>query len=39
MADAMDGPLAIRKGWMKLLSQMVSKLPNVLNLESCMRRM
>ncbi|KAK2393598.1 ARM repeat superfamily protein [Trifolium repens] len=34
MADAMDGPLAIRKGWMKLLSQMVSKLPNVSNLES-----
>ncbi|XP_045811204.1 small subunit processome component 20 homolog isoform X1 [Trifolium pratense] len=34
MEDAMDGPLAVRKGWMKLLSQIASKLPDVLNLKS-----
>jgi U3 small nucleolar RNA-associated protein 20 len=34
MEDAMDGPLAVRQGWMKLLSQMASKLPDVLNLGS-----
>ncbi|RHN69146.1 hypothetical protein MtrunA17_Chr3g0121561 [Medicago truncatula] len=34
MADAMDGPLAVRKGWMKLLSQMALKVPDVSNLKS-----
>ncbi|CAI8597993.1 unnamed protein product [Vicia faba] len=33
-ADAMDGPLSVRKGWMKLLSQMALKLPDVSNLKS-----
>ncbi|XP_004492742.1 uncharacterized protein [Cicer arietinum] len=34
MVDAMDGPLAITKGWMKLLSLMALKLPDVSNLKS-----
>ncbi|KAL5061396.1 hypothetical protein RYX36_033000 [Vicia faba] len=34
VADAMDGPLSVRKGWMKLLSQMALKLPDVSNLKS-----
>ncbi|XP_061369187.1 uncharacterized protein LOC133312060 isoform X1 [Gastrolobium bilobum] len=36
MADAMDGSLSVRKGWIKLLHQMVLKLPEVLNLKSLM---
>ncbi|CAK8567091.1 unnamed protein product [Lathyrus sativus] len=34
VAGAMDGPLSVRKGWMKLLSQMALKLPDVSNLKS-----
>ncbi|XP_028759690.1 small subunit processome component 20 homolog isoform X2 [Neltuma alba] len=34
IADAMDGALFVRKGWIKLLRQMVLKLPEVSNLKS-----
>ncbi|KAJ1406609.1 Down-regulated-in-metastasis protein [Sesbania bispinosa] len=34
MADAMDGSLTAKKGWMKLLNQMILKLPDVSNLKS-----
>ncbi|KAK8473806.1 hypothetical protein PHAVU_001G253000 [Phaseolus vulgaris] len=34
MADAMDGSLSVIKGWIKLLHQMVLKLPEVSNLKS-----
>ncbi|XP_047154008.1 small subunit processome component 20 homolog isoform X2 [Vigna umbellata] len=36
MADAMDGSLSVIKGWIKLLHQMVLKLPEVSNLKSLM---
>ncbi|XP_027334628.1 small subunit processome component 20 homolog isoform X2 [Abrus precatorius] len=36
MADAMDGPLSVMKGWIKLLHQMVLKLPEVSKLKSLM---
>ncbi|XP_020226475.1 small subunit processome component 20 homolog isoform X2 [Cajanus cajan] len=36
MADAMDGSLSVKKGWIKLLHQMVLKLPEVANLKSLM---
>ncbi|KAL2332603.1 hypothetical protein Fmac_013816 [Flemingia macrophylla] len=36
MADAMDESLSVRKGWLKLLHQMVLKLPEVSNLKSLM---
>ncbi|XP_054807809.1 U3 small nucleolar RNA-associated protein 20 isoform X1 [Prosopis cineraria] len=34
MADSMDGVLSVRKGWIKLLRQMVLKLPEVSNFKS-----
>ncbi|XP_057754877.1 uncharacterized protein LOC130974144 isoform X1 [Arachis stenosperma] len=34
MTEAMDGSLSVRKGWLKLLHQMVLKLPEVSNLKS-----
>ncbi|RDY00034.1 Small subunit processome component 20-like protein, partial [Mucuna pruriens] len=36
MADAMDRSLSVRKGWIKLLHQMVLKLPEVSSLKSLM---
>lgn len=34
MADAMDGSISVRKGWLNFLHQMVLKLPEVSNLKS-----
>ncbi|KAK7331456.1 hypothetical protein VNO77_25681 [Canavalia gladiata] len=34
MSNAMDGSLSVKKGWIKLLHQMVLKLPEVSNLKS-----